>query len=242
MKPIAIVDDEKNIREMISFVLEKENYPWVEYGNGEEAWTSFKQEMPELIILDIMMPRMDGMELCRRIRTINSVVPIIFLSSRDDEIDKVLGLESGGDDYVCKPFGMRELISRIRAALRRLNPPESPLKAASTNKTDENMSDPGLICGALAIDQNRYNVTWKNTSIPLTVTEFRILENLVLQPGYVKSREQLMQAAFPDDSYVNDRAADSHIKRIRRKICDTDPYFNSLESIYGIGYRFNTEP
>ncbi|MBI9104169.1 MAG: response regulator transcription factor [Spirochaetales bacterium] len=241
MKPIAIVDDEKNIREMITFALAKENYPCIEYGNGEEAWFVFREEMPELIILDIMMPRMDGMELCRRIRSIDTLVPIIFLSSRDDEIDKVLGLESGGDDYVCKPFGMRELISRVRAALRRKSPPEALLPADPADKGNQEKNEPGLICGDLIIDQNRYVVSWKNVFIPLTVTEFRILENLVLKPGYVKSREQLMQAAFPDDNYVNDRAADSHIKRIRRKICVSDPNFNALESIYGIGYRFNRE-
>ena len=122
MKPIAIVDDEKNIREMISFALERENYPWEVFTNGEDAWEAFSRNMPGLVILDIMMPRMDGMEVCRRIRKKDTDVPIIFLSSRDEEIDKVLGLESGGDDYVCKPFGMRELLSRIKAALRRADP------------------------------------------------------------------------------------------------------------------------
>ncbi len=239
MKPIAIVDDEKNIRDMIGFALKRENYLYTEFGNGEEAWRIFQTEMPELIILDIMMPRMDGMELCRRIRKINTDVPIIFLSSRDEEIDKVLGLESGGDDYVCKPFGMRELLARIRAALRRASADKE------TEKDETDQPNPGssrsgdVHRGELFLNRDKFSVLWNRLPILLTVTEFRILESLVKQPGFVKSRQQLMEAAFPNDNYISDRAADSHIKRIRAKFAVIDPEFCRLETIYGLGYRYN---
>jgi DNA-binding response OmpR family regulator len=244
MSRIAVVDDERSIRELIRIALEKEFYRVDEYADGLEAWEQFRKELPDLIVLDILMPRMDGLELCKKIRTLpgngilgGAVIPVIFLSSRDEEIDKVLGLESGADDYVCKPFSLRELLARIRAALRR---------------NRRGGEDPGgggvfpdlppLAVGDLLLDGIRGSATWKNAPLILTVTEFRILQSLAGQPGYIKTREQLMAAAFPEDHFPNDRAADSHIKRIRKKFLDLDPDFAELDSVYGLGYRWREDP
>ncbi|MDR1947793.1 MAG: response regulator transcription factor [Spirochaetaceae bacterium] len=228
MNTIAVVDDEKNIREVIRIALEKE-FRVEEYADGLAAWERFRLGLPDLIILDIIMPRMDGIELCKKIRTLEEgrsrvQTPVIFLSSRDEEIDKILGLESGGDDYVSKPFSLRELLARIRAGLRR-----------SLARTE---SGGGILCGELLLDENRNIAIRKNRVIEFTVTEFRILSSLAAQPGYVKTREQLMAAAFPEDSFPNDRAADSHVKRIRKKFLDQDRDFAELESVYGLGYRW----
>jgi len=233
MNRIAVVDDEKNIRELIRMALERENYVVDEYANGEAAWAAFELAYPDCIVLDIMMPRMDGMELCRRIRSRGVATPIIFLSSRDEEIDRVLGLESGGDDYVCKPFGMRELLARIRAALRHALP-----RDGGPGPKPVSGAEYSLERGPLRMDEERDMVEWKGRDVVLTVTEFRMLHALAAQPGVVKTREQLMRQAFPEDGYPNDRAADSHLKRLRRKLGATDPDFAALETIYGLGYRF----
>jgi DNA-binding response OmpR family regulator len=232
MNRIAVVDDEKNIRELIRIALEREYYEIVEYPDGLEAWNSFRREMPDLIILDILMPKMDGIELCKNIRNIpaGKKVPLIFLSSRDEEIDKVLGLESGADDYVTKPFSIRELTARIRSALRRIENGESNGASRHTGTAH---------CGELLIDENRYAVFWKNIPLEFTVTEFRIITNLAANPGFIKTREQLMVAAFPEDNFPNERAADSHIKRIRKKFLECDENFTALESVYGLGYRWS---
>ena len=232
MNRIAVVDDEKNIREIIRIALEKEGHIIDEYADGFAAWQKFQKELPALIILDIMMPRMDGLELCRKTRGLagGEKTPVIFLSSRDEEIDRVLGLESGGDDYVCKPFSLRELTARVHAALRR-------------GKISEKSADQTriLLQGDLAIDEERCRVFWKQKAIDVTVTELRILKNIASQPGLIKTRQQIMAAAFPEDNYPNDRAADSHIKRLRKKISEVDPSFAELESIYGLGYRWREE-
>jgi DNA-binding response OmpR family regulator len=229
MSRIAVVDDEKNIRELIRIALEREYYEIAEYPDGLEAWNSFRREMPDLIILDILMPKMDGIELCKYIRNIpaGKKVPLIFLSSRDEEIDKVLGLESGADDYVTKPFSIRELTARIRSALRRSGKENGPGAHAGTAH-----------CGELLLDENRYAVFWKNIPLEFTVTEFRIIVNLAANPGFIKTRAQLMAAAFPEDNFPNERSADSHIKRIRKKFLECDEDFNALESVYGLGYRW----
>ena len=231
MNTIGVVDDEKNIRETVCMALRREGYGVAEYSNGEEAWAAFGAGIPDLLVLDIMMPRMDGIELCRRVRALRSRVPIIFLSSRDDEIDRVLGLESGGDDYVCKPFGMRELLARIRAALRRAAP-----------ERDEPPTAAGLSVGRLTMDDERYVARLSGRAVPLTVTEFRMLRSLAESPGAVRTREQLMRSAFPDDCYPNDRAADSHIKRIRGKLSSADESFDGIETVYGLGYRLAIDP
>ena len=231
MSRIAVVDDEKSIREIIRIALEKEGHCIDEYPDGFAAWQRFQKEPPDLIILDIIMPRLDGLELCRKLRSLpaGEKTPIIFLSSRDEEIDKVLGLESGGDDYVCKPFSLRELTARVHAALRR-------------GKTNEsNGSGQALVRGDLIIDEERCCVFWKKTAIDVTVTELRILASITSKPGVIKTRQQIMSAAFPEDNYPNDRATDSHIKRLRKKFTDVDPSFAELESIYGLGYRWREE-
>jgi DNA-binding response OmpR family regulator len=229
MSRVAVVDDEKNIREVIRIALEKEFYRTDEYSDGMLAWEGFKKNIPDLIILDIVMPRMDGMELCKKIRAApwGAAVPVIFLSSRDDEIDKVLGLESGADDYVSKPFSLRELLARIRAGLRR---------------TDAREAAAAVCTGDLTLDENRYAALWRGASMEFTVTEFRMLQSLAAYPGFIKTREQLMGAAFPDDAFPNEKAADSHIKRIRRKFLENDPAFDRLESVYGLGYRWRESP
>ena len=239
MSTIAIVDDEKNIREVIRIALEQEFHEADEYGDGLAAWEGFQKNIPDLIVLDIMMPRMDGLELCRKVRGLpwGARIPVIFLSSQDEEIDKVLGLESGGDDYVCKPFSVRELMARIRSGLRRNGAAESVIAHNESSAARETSG--GLERrGELLLDENRCAVVWKERPLELTVTEFRILQSLCAVPGFIKTREQLMAAAFPEDNFPNDKAADSHIKRIRRKFLELDNAFSELESVYGLGYRW----
>jgi DNA-binding response OmpR family regulator len=228
MHRIAVVDDEKNIRAMVRVALEREGYAVDEYANGADAWLAFQSALPSLAILDVMMPRMDGLELCKRLRGLSRELPLIFLSSRDEEIDRVLGLESGGDDYVCKPFGMRELIARIHAALRR-----------AAAREDPSIGPFSMSSGSLELDDERYMARVDGRHAPLTVTEFRILRSLAAAPGAVKTREQLMRAAFPEDAYPNDRAADSHIKRIRAKLSAAGLPFERIEAVYGLGYRLS---
>ncbi|MDR2258036.1 MAG: response regulator transcription factor [Treponema sp.] len=226
MSRIAVVDDEKSIRELIRMALEQEGHEVCEYADGLEALEGFQGAGPDLIILDILMPRMDGLELCRKVRALpwGKTAPIIFLSSRDEEIDKILGLESGADDYVSKPFSLRELLARIRAGLRRTG--------------GQGLAAAPFVRGDLILDENRYAAFWKNQPLELTVTEFRILQSLTAHPGFIKTREQLMAAAFPEDNFPNDKAADSHIKRIRRKFLALDADFSRLESVYGLGFRW----
>ena len=237
MSRIAIVDDEKNIREVIRIALEKEGHSIDEYADGLAAWQKFQKELPGVIILDIMMPRMDGLELCRKTKTLpaGEKTPIIFLSSRDEEIDRVLGLESGGDDYVCKPFSLRELLARVHAALRRGKAMES---ADGQTLLHSDLTVGNLMIGDLTINEERCCVFWKQKPIDVTVTELRILAALASRPGLIKTRQQIMTAAFPEDNYPNDRAADSHIKRLRKKFTAADASFAELESIYGLGYRW----
>ncbi|MDC7221246.1 MAG: response regulator transcription factor [Spirochaetales bacterium] len=226
MKTIAVVDDEKHIRENLLYALEKEGYRVECYSHGEEAWEGLSRSMADLLVLDVMMPRMDGLELCRKIRSVDEEVPIIFLSSRSDEIDRILGLEMGGDDYVCKPFSLKELMVRIKILLRRTDPDR---RSATATRI--------LRCGDLSLDVEGCRLWQNEEEVELTVTEFRMLESLITYPGVVKSREQLMRAAFPADNYVSDRAADSHIKRLRKKLSLKTPY-TAIETVYGLGYRF----
>jgi DNA-binding response OmpR family regulator len=230
MARIAVVDDEKNIREVIRIALEKEFHQVEEYADGLDAWERFQKKLPDLVILDIAMPRMDGIELCKKIRAVSNV-PLIFLSSRDEEIDKVLGLESGADDYVGKPFSLRELSARIRAGLRRSSVPETSGDLGARGNSE-----------GLVLDEDRLAAFWKKKPLKCTVTEFRILQSLVSPPGFIKTREQIMAAAFPEDNYPNDRAADSHLKRIRKKILELDSDFSCLEAVYGLGYRWKETP
>ncbi len=224
MIQIALVDDEEKIRHNLTYALEQEGYSVRVFPNGEEAWAFLEGEKPDLLILDIMMPRLNGLELCRRIRRTDQNLPILFLSSKDEELDRVIGLESGGDDYLCKPFSIRELLARIRVILKRCGPGR--------------LFQGSLVMGDLELDREGCLARWKGSPLILTITEFRILDALGTAPGMVKTRDQIFAAAFPDDSYPNARAVDSHIKRLRRKLTDADPTFDALETVYGLGYRF----
>ena len=227
---IALVDDDRNILTSVSIALQAEGFLTRVYSDGETALKALVDNPPDLGIFDIKMPRMDGLELLRRLRE-RSQIPVIFLTSKDDELDEALGLAMGADDYIAKPFSQRLLIARIRAILRRTEVPQTPGDAASGNGT--------LTRGQLAMDPARHRTMWKGEPVTLTVTEFMILETLAQRPGIVKTRNQLMDAAYSDDIYVDDRTIDSHIKRLRRKFRAVDPTFDAIETLYGAGYRFS---
>jgi DNA-binding response OmpR family regulator len=226
---VAVVDDEETIRETVAFALRREGYDVVTFRDGSEAWDLLRDRLPALAILDITMPQMDGLELCRRLRARSDTMPIIFLTSRDEELDRVLGLELGADDYLCKPFSMRELIARVKVLFRRLSFLQNP--AAHEEQAP-------LRCGPLELDLQRYLATWNGKRVELTVTEFMMLHSLVRHPGHVKSRKQLTKEGYPNDTYVSDRTIDTHIKRLRRKFEEADPAFAAIETVYGVGYRW----
>ena len=226
---IALVDDDRNILTSVSIALQAEGFKVKTYPDGAAALEDLSNNPPDLAVLDIKMPRMDGMELLRRLRQTSSL-PVIFLTSKDEEIDEVLGLKMGADDYIGKPFSQRLLIERIKAVLRR----------AENNKKDQDKNSDAIIRrGKLTMDPERHFVTWNEKEVQLTVTEFLILEALASRPGYVKSRDQLMDAAYSDDIYVDDRTIDSHIKRLRKKFRVLDKEFSSIETLYGVGYRYS---
>jgi DNA-binding response OmpR family regulator len=218
---VAIVDDEATIRETVEYALAREGYRTCVHANGADAWDSFQKTLPDLVILDILMPGMDGLELCRRLRGI--------FTSCDEEFDRVLGLELGADDYLCKPFSMRELIARVKVLCRRL---------ALRQDVAPTRGEVLLRVGDLCLDLNRYEVYWGEAEVALTVTEFRILAALVKNPGHVKSRAQLLEEGYPDDTYVSERTVDSHIKRLRRKFDELAPGSELIETVYGLGYRY----
>jgi two-component system response regulator ChvI len=224
---IALVDDEENIRETVSFALRKSGYLVDTYADGFEAWETMRDSLPDVAILDILMPRLDGLELCRRLRGLSDRLPILFLTSKDEEFDRVLGLELGADDYLCKPFSVRELVARVKVLFRRLALSPEP-------ELDEKL----LEVGALLLDLNRYEARWRDAPLTLTITEFLLLQALARHPGHVKTRAQLMNDAYPHDAYVSERTIDSHIKRLRRKFTDVDPEFAAIETVYGLGYRY----
>jgi two-component system response regulator ChvI len=232
VRSVAIVDDEATIRETVEYALTREGYLTSAHSNGVEAWESFQKALPDLVILDILMPRMDGLELCRRLRRLSDSLPIIFLTSRDEEFDRVLGLELGADDYLCKPFSMRELIARVKVLFRRM---------AFRQDVAPTREDALLRVGDLCLDRNRYEAYWGDAEVALTVTEFRILAALVKHPGHVKSRAQLLEEGYPDDTYVSERTIDSHIKRLRRKFERLAPGAELIETVYGLGYRYGKE-
>ena len=232
---IALVDDDRNILTSVSIALQTEGFVTRVYSDGEVALKAFAENPPDLAVLDIKMPRMDGLELLRRLRE-KSRLPVIFLTSKDDELDEALGLAMGADDYIAKPFSQRLLIARIRAILRRAEPAQ-PGEPGSP----EGSAQAVLERGRLAMDPARHKVTWNGENVTLTVTEFLILETLASRPGIVKTRNQLMDAAYQDDIYVDDRTIDSHIKRLRRKFRQVDKEFDAIETLYGAGYRFADE-
>ncbi len=231
---IALVDDDRNILTSVSIALQAEGFATRVYTDGEAALKALVDNPADLAVLDIKMPRMDGLELLRRLRE-KSNLPVIFLTSKDDELDEALGLAMGADDYIAKPFSQRLLIARIRAILRRTEP------AASGDGADAEAAAPVLERGRLHMDPARHRVAWDGAAVTLTVTEFLILETLAQRPGVVKTRNQLMDAAYHDDIYVDDRTIDSHIKRVRRKFRQVDRTFDAIETLYGAGYRFSDE-
>ncbi len=233
MSRIALVDDDRNILTSVSMTLESEGFEVETYNDGQSALDAFTRRMPELAVLDIKMPRMDGMDLLQRLRQTSSV-PVIFLTSKDDEIDEVLGLRMGADDYVRKPFSQRLLVERIRAILRRQ-------EAIASDETDTPQEAQVILRGHLEMDPLRHAVKWKGKEVSLTVTEFLLLQALAQRPGFVKTRDQLMDVAYDDQVYVDDRTIDSHIKRLRKKMRAADDEFSAIETLYGIGYRYNEE-
>jgi len=233
---IALVDDDRNILTSISIALQAEGFATRIYSDGESALKALIDNPPDLAVLDIKMPRMDGMELLRRLRE-KSAIPVIFLTSKDDELDEALGLAMGADDYIAKPFSQRLLIARIRAILRRTEARAEPVPG----EEEAGPAPEPIVRGRLDMDPSRHRVQWGGRDVTLTVTEFLILEALANRPGFVKSRDQLMDAAYQDDVYVDDRTIDSHIKRLRRKFRQVDSEFKAIETLYGVGYRFAEE-
>ena len=232
MPTIALVDDDRNILTSVSIALEAEGYRIMTYTDGASALEGFKTSPPDLAILDIKMPRMDGMELLRRLRQ-KTDMPVIFLTSKDEEIDELFGLKMGADDFIRKPFSQRLLVERVKSVLRRAIPKDpnaAPAKDAIDIKALER--------GQLRMDPERHTCTWKGEPVTLTVTEFLILQALAARAGVVKSRNALMDAAYDDQVYVDDRTIDSHIKRLRKKFKSVDDDFDMIETLYGVGYRF----
>ena len=229
---VALVDDDRNILASVTIALECEGFAVRAFGDSLEALSALAAVPPDLAVLDIKMPRLDGIALLAKLRAIYPV-PVIFLTSKDEEADEAAGLAAGADDYIVKPFSQRLLIARIRAVLRRAS--------ARRGESAPESATPPIARGRLAIDPARHRVMWDNRDIALTVTEFLILEALALRPGLVKSRDQLMDAAYKDDVYVDDRTIDSHIKRLRKKFRAVDPQFKAIDTLYGVGYRFNAD-
>ena len=230
MTTIALVDDDQNILSSVSMLLEQEGFQVRTYPDGASAFTALSASAPNLAIFDIKMPRMDGLELLRRLRQ-SSEFPVIFLTSKDEEIDELMGLNAGADDYIRKPFSHRLLLERVRAVLRRREPRKEPSEAGEQKRDT-------LVRGSLVLDPQRHECTWQGKPVRLTVTEFLILQSLAQRPGFVKSRDNLMDAAYDDQVYVDDRTIDSHIKRLRKKFKEVDENFEAIETLYGVGYRY----
>jgi two-component system response regulator ChvI len=239
MQTIALVDDDRNILTSVSIALEAEGYKVETYTDGASALDGLLARPPQLAIFDIKMPRMDGMELLRRLRQ-KSDIPVIFLTSKDEEIDELFGLKMGADDFITKPFSQRLLVERVKAILRRASSREAAASAGPGGNTAKAGDAPSrsLERGQLVMDQERHTCTWKGEPVTLTVTEFLILHSLAQRPGVVKSRDSLMDAAYDEQVYVDDRTIDSHIKRLRKKFKMVDDDFDMIETLYGVGYRF----
>ena len=228
-KRLALVDDDQNILTSVSLALEAEGFEIDTYHDGEQALQGLSRRPADLAILDIKMPRMTGIELLEKLR-LKSAMPVIFLTSKDDELDEALGLGLGADDYITKPFSQRLLVARIQAVLRRTGAVSSPEASAQQIRQ-----------GDLLLDPERHLVSWKQKDVKLTVTEFLLLQALATRPGHVKNRDQLMDAAYGESVFLDDRTIDSHVKRLRRKFKATDPAFDQIETLYGIGYRYKTQ-
>ncbi len=231
MATIALVDDDKNILASVTMLLEQEGYHVKSFSDPAAALTALTSAPPDLAVLDIKMPRMDGLELLRRLRQAAAELPVIFLTSKDEEIDELMGLNAGADDYIRKPFSQRLLLERVRAVLRRAEGKNAAAVPGELKKE-------ALVRGKLALDPQRHECTWDGKPVRLTVTEFLILQALAQRPGFVKSRDSLMDAAYDDQVYVDDRTIDSHIKRLRKKFKVVADDFDAIETLYGVGYRY----
>lgn len=228
MSKLVLVDDDQNITTSLRIFFQSEGYDVKTFHDGYEALQGIENEKPDLVVLDIKMPRMDGMEVLHNLRQTNNV-PVIFLTSKDDEIDEALGLNMGADDYITKPFSQRLLGERVKAVLRR---------AAPLSEDEQQRSFRLIERGDLVMDPERHTCSWKGEDVRLTVTEFLLLEALARRPGFVKNRDALMDAAYDDQIYVDDRTIDSHIKRLRKKFRKVDQEFDAIETLYGVGYRY----
>ena len=229
MTRVALVDDEASILTSVKMTLQSEGFEVVTFTNGQDALEALLADPADIGVFDIKMPRMDGLELLRRLRE-KSQMPVLFLTSKDDEIDEVFGLRMGADDYITKPFSQRLLLERLRAVLRRT---KARMPDASAVEAGQAVSH-----GRLTLNPEKHETLWDGAPINLTVTEFLILEALASRPGFVKSRDALMDAAYSDQVYVDDRTIDSHIKRLRRKFRQVDPDFDAIETLYGVGYKY----
>ncbi|MGE3142003.1 MAG: response regulator transcription factor [Hyphomonadaceae bacterium] len=229
MATIALVDDDENILASLKIFFEAEGHVVKTYHDGATALAALTEAPPDIAVLDIKMPRMDGIEVLRRLRQ-TSNLPVIILTSKDEELDEVVGFNVGADDYIRKPFSQRLLNERVKALLRRARAPGAGPEAGDKKP---------IVRGGLTLDPNRHACTWGGKDVRLTVTEFLILQALAQRPGYVKSRDQLMDAAYDDQVYVDDRTIDSHIKRLRKKFREIDESFDAIETLYGVGYRYN---
>jgi two-component system, OmpR family, response regulator ChvI len=231
MATITLIDDDENIVVSVSLALESHGHTVKAYYDGASGLEALESDPPDLAILDVKMPRMDGMEVLRRLRQ-STNLPVIILTSKDDEIDEILGFNLGADDYIHKPFSQRLLIERVRAVLRRANPEEQDVNVAP------DAAAKAIKRGRLTLDPARHDCLWEGRPVRLTVTEFLLLQSLAQRPGFVKSRDNLMDAAYEDQVYVDDRTIDSHIKRMRKKFREVDPEFDAIETLYGVGYRY----
>ena len=234
MAKITLVDDDENIVTSVSLALESHGHEVKAYYDGAAGLAALENEPPDLAILDVKMPRMDGMEVLRRLRR-TSDMPVIILTSKDEEIDEILGFNLGADDYMHKPFSQRLLIERVKAVLRRAGV-EGEEPAAAAGAAGE--AGKALKRGKLTLDPARHDCLWDGRPVKLTVTEFLLLQSLAQRPGFVKSRDNLMDAAYDDQVYVDDRTIDSHIKRMRKKFREVDNEFDAIETLYGVGYRY----
>jgi len=229
---IALVDDDRNILTSVSMALEAEEFNVKTYSDGEAGLAGLLANTPDLAILDIKMPRMDGMELLTKLRE-KSAVPVIFLTSKDDELDEAMGLRMGADDYITKPFSQRLLLERINALLRRQS-------LAGTKDTAKEEAEK-ITRGDLMLDDARHLCAWKGQPLNLTVTEYLLIKALAERPGHVKNRDQLIDMAYGENIYVDDRTIDSHIKRVRKKFKALDPEFDYIETLYGVGYKYREQ-
>jgi two-component system response regulator ChvI len=226
---VAFVDDEESLRSTVALALQRDGFRVETFADGMEALTRFERGLPDLAILDIIMPRLDGLELCRRLRARSEHLPILILSSKDEELDRVLGLELGADDYLCKPFALRELLARVRALLRRARLRQEPEGGEGEQIVE---------AGELRLDLRRFEARWHGQPLALTLTEFSLLEALARRPGIVKSRTQLLRDAYPHDVHVAERTIDTHIKRLRKKLTDAAAGADPVDTVHGLGYRF----